>query len=175
MAEKVHYSSDLPDFDSYPTSPSSNKPQNLLEERGVTDWRGLERRAAELGTAAGKVVVIARQARKALANLPHNAMFDPISNLAETTRSGAENLRRVAARRAVQLTDAARQKTLDLRREAQATAAALGRKAKTNYNRARSSATHVVKEYPLHVGVAAGVAGFVLGVALRIRRANRAY
>ena len=40
MAEKVHYSSDLPDFDSYPASPSSNEPQNLLEERGVTDWPG---------------------------------------------------------------------------------------------------------------------------------------
>ena len=175
MAERVQNSSEFPNFDTYPAAPPSNESANLLEEHGVTDWPALDRRAAELGTAAGKLVVMARQARETLANLPHNAVFDPISNLAQTTRSGAENLRRLAARRAVQLTDAAREKALDLKHEAGAKAAVLGRKAKVKLERAQVRAAHVVREYPVHVAVAAGVAGFLRGVALRLRRANRAY
>ncbi|MGC2695048.1 MAG: hypothetical protein WA738_04580 [Candidatus Angelobacter sp.] len=172
MAEKVHYSSDIPNFDTYPAPSPIGESERLLESgRGSS----LEQRAAELGTAAGKVVVMARQAREALAKLPRHRVLDPISDLAETTRIHAENLGKIAAHKTVEWTDAAREKTLELRNEAREKAAELGRQAKSNYYRARIRANQVVREYPVHVALAAGAVGFLVGVALRIRRANRAY
>jgi hypothetical protein len=62
-----------------------------------------------------------------------------------------------------------------LRRQARAKTADLGRQARAGYFRARLRAIHTTREYPVHVALAAGVVGFLIGVGLRTRRANRAY
>jgi ElaB/YqjD/DUF883 family membrane-anchored ribosome-binding protein len=116
-----------------------------------------------------------RQARESLGNLSSNPIFEPLGNLAENVRERAERLRSVAAQRALELGHAARDKTIELRSEVREKTAELGRRAKSNYYRARLRANQTVREYPVHVALAAGAVGFLAGVALRIRRANRAY
>ena len=104
MAESMHNSSDIPNFDTYPSTP----PERLLDTKSVGK-SSLEERAAELGT------------------------------------------------------------------QARDKSAELGRQAKTNYYRARLRAQQTVREYPVQTALAAGAAGLLLGIALRIGRARRAY
>ena len=167
MTERVHRSADVPNFDTYPASPP-------VSDLGETT-PSLEQRAAELGAAAGKVVCMIRHARATEENLSSLPVFDRFNNLAENARVRAEYLRMVAAQRAQEWAKAAREKAAELGHQAQEKAAKLGRQAKAGYFRARVRANHTVREYPVHVALAAGAVGFLAGVALRIRRANRAY
>jgi hypothetical protein len=81
----------------------------------------------------------------------------------------------VAAERAQRFTQVARDKTAELGRHAREKTADLGRQARSGYFRARLRARETAREYPVQVVLAAGVLGFIIGVGLRIRRANRAY
>jgi ElaB/YqjD/DUF883 family membrane-anchored ribosome-binding protein len=172
MPERLHSSADVPTYDTYPASPPVKESERLLEE----DTRSpLEQRAADLGTAAGKVVSMVRQARLTVEHLPEHPVFDRLSGLADNARARAEYLRSVAAERAQQLTQVARDKTAELGRQARERTADLGRQARSGYFRARIRARETAREYPVQVVLAAGVVGFLIGVALRIRRANRAY
>lgn len=171
MAKNLHNSSDLPDFDTYPsTPPPSADPIGYH----VPEKSSLEQRAADLGAAAGNLVAKVRQARESLGNLPSHPVFDRVGELAEDVRGQAEHLRSVTAQRAMDLKQAARDKTIELRSQVQEKTANLGRLAKSNFYRARLRANQTVREYPVHVALAAGTVGFLAGVALRIRRANRA-
>jgi ElaB/YqjD/DUF883 family membrane-anchored ribosome-binding protein len=170
MAENVR-SSDIPNFDTYPSSPPAGTGVRSRAGGGST----LEQRAADLGAAAGQVVRMLRQARETLGTLPDMPGFDRLSGLAENARARAEQLRSMAAHGAEQLTRAAKDKTIELKSQVRETTAELGRRAKSNYYRTRLRAQQTVREYPVHVAVAAGAVGFLVGVALRIRRANRAY
>jgi ElaB/YqjD/DUF883 family membrane-anchored ribosome-binding protein len=171
MAERVHRSADVPNFDTYPASPPVSE-SNHLVLRGMSS---LEQRAAELGAAAGKVVCMVRQARATAKNLSSLPGFERVNILAENARVRADYLRMLAAQRAQEWAEAAREKTAQLGRQAQERAVELGRQARSGYFRARVRANQTVREYPVHVAIAAGAAGFLAGVALRIRRANRAY
>jgi ElaB/YqjD/DUF883 family membrane-anchored ribosome-binding protein len=171
MAERVHRSADVPNFDTYPASPPVSDGSHLLEQRKSS----LEQRAAELGAAAGKVVCMVRQARATAENLSSLPGFERINSLAENARVRVEYLRLVAAERAQEWTNAARNKTLELGRQARERTAELGRQAKDGYSRAQVRAKYTMREYPVHVALAVGAVGFLAGVALRIRRANRAY
>lgn len=126
----------------------------------------LERRAAKVGTAAGQAVALLRDVRRRLRE-PGQARDDRLSELgaaAKTrTRARIDDLRREAAARAEEWLRAAKEKTAELRRQA-----------RTGYEQARARATQVGRDYPLHVVLVAGVAGFLLGAALRTWRANRA-
>lgn len=170
MAERKHRSSDVPDFDSYPASRPIGESETLLQKRHSS----LEQRAAELGAAAGKVAFMVKKARAKVEGLPHGPALDRLSRLGEETRVRAERVRAAAAERARQLKETARGKTADLRRLAEEQSRELARRAKAGYSRAKDRANHIGREYPLHVALSAGVAGFLLGVGLRIRRANRA-
>ena len=148
MAER-HQSSDVPAFDTYPSPPPVNDSERLLE-KGRSP---LEQRAADLGTAAGKVVSIIRHARVTVRNLPEHPMVERISDLA----------------------GGARDKTAELGRQVKERTADLGRQAKFGYYRARLRVNHTVRDYPVQVALAAGFVGFLIGIGLRMRRANRAY
>ena len=169
MAERMHRSSDVPDFDSYPGSPPINESDRLLQK----GHSSLEQRAAELGAVAGKVVFMIKQARAKVEALPRNSALDRLNKLGEETRARAERLRTAAAERAHQWTETAREKTADLARLAREQTQELGRRAKTGFTQAKSRARHIGREYPLHVALSAGAVGFLLGVGLRIRRAKR--
>src|SRR5215813_9470054 len=171
MAERLHRSSEVPDFDSYPALPPINESDRRLQK----GHSALEHRAAELGAAAGKVVFMIKRARAKVEGLPRHSALDSLNKLGEETRARAERLRVTAAERAQQWTDAARGKTADLGRLAREQTQELGRRAKEGYSRAKDRANHIGREYPLHVALSAAALGFLAGVGLRIRRAKRAH
>ena len=175
MAERLHRSSDVPNF----TNPSD--PERLLPEHNRT---ALEERASQVGSVVGKVVVMLRRTQNTLKdvpNIPSNAA-NRINNLADAARMKAQD----AANRISGLADAAKARTQELgevaasrvdelRQAAVDKANELGSQVRTGYYRARLRANAVVGDYPLHVVLAVGAAGFLLGLGLRIWRASREY
>jgi ElaB/YqjD/DUF883 family membrane-anchored ribosome-binding protein len=123
---------------------------NFLSDRRVAELNAeseLERRARQIGTLAGRAVALLRQAQ---------ATFrDP-----ETWN----NLRGSAGDRAGEMREEAARRTQEWRRQAE-----------NSYQQARERAREAVRDYPVHAAVAAGVAGFIVGAALRIRRTYRAH
>src|ERR1700720_180234 len=98
MAESVHRSSDVPNYDTYPLNPSDE----------VTDWSvarasvgrsSLQERAAELGAAAGRIAVVMRQTKEGIEHLAQHAIYDRVTNLAENAKIRTEHIRRMAADR----------------------------------------------------------------------------
>ena len=87
-----------------------------------------------------------------------------ISDVADAAKARTQELGEAAASRVDELRQAAADK-----------ASELGSQVRTGYYRARIRANTVVRDYPLHVVLAVGAAGFLLGVGLRIWRANREY
>jgi ElaB/YqjD/DUF883 family membrane-anchored ribosome-binding protein len=170
MAESMHNSSDIPNFDTYPSTP----PDRLLDSKSA-ERSSLEERAAELGAAAGRVAVILRQTKENVENLAQHEIYDRVINLAENAKIRSENMRRVAANRVQELAQTAQDKAAELGTQAREKSVELGRQAKTNYFRARLRAHEVVREYPVQTALAAGAAGLLVGIALRIGRARRAY
>ena len=170
MAESTHNSSDVPNFDTYPASPSDE----LIDYKGV-ERPSLEQRAAELGAAAGRIALIMRQTKEGMENLAQHAIYDRVTNLAENAKMRTEHMRRMAVDRVQEITHAAQDKAAELGSQARERTMELGRQARANYFRARLKANQTVREYPVQTALAAGVVGLLVGVALRIGRAKRAY
>jgi len=135
----------------------------------------LEERAAELGAAAGRIALILRQTKENVENLAQHGIYDRVTNLAENAMAKTEELRRTATARAQELAHAAQDKASELGIQARDKSVELGRQARTNYYRARLKANQTVREYPVQTALAAGAAGLLVGIALRIGRARRAY
>ncbi|HEY7404180.1 MAG TPA: hypothetical protein VIB39_11705 [Candidatus Angelobacter sp.] len=173
MADQAHNRSDRPDFDTYPDSPPVERIDRVREER--QGHSTLEQRAAELGAAAGKVVYMVKRARATARNLPEHPALDRLGGLADEAKARAEHLRVVAAERARQLVQTARGKGTELATHARREGRRLRLQAKSNYHYTRRRAGEVAHDYPIHVALAAGAAGFLLGVGLRIWRSNRAH
>jgi ElaB/YqjD/DUF883 family membrane-anchored ribosome-binding protein len=179
MAESLHSSSDTPNFDTYPSSPPEGQIGQAgaipsIERTALVERTALEQRGAELGTAAGKVVVMMRQTKESLANLTQTAIYDRISELAETAVARAEELQHATATQARELSHAAQVKAGELGRAAREKSAELARQAKAGYEGAQRRARQTVHDYPVQVAVTAGVIGLLIGISLRLRRANRA-
>jgi len=192
MAEPLHRSSDVPDFDVYPANPPD--PERLLPEQATRT--ALEERASQVGTAIGKVVVMLRRTQGRLSETSSTAT-DRIAGLADTAKAKASDLADMAKSRTQELTDLAKNKTQELtdlaknktqewsgvaasradelRQTAAEKANEIRSQVRTGYYRARLRAHAVQRDYPLQVILAAGAAGFLLGVGLRIWRANREY
>jgi ElaB/YqjD/DUF883 family membrane-anchored ribosome-binding protein len=169
MAESMHNSSDIPNFDTYPSTP----PDRLLDTKGV-GRSSLEERAAELGAAAGRIALILRQTKENV-ELAQHGIYDRVTNLAENAKVRTEELRQTAAARVQEIARAAQDKAAKVSNQAREKAAELGRQARTNYYRTRLRANQTVREYPVQTALAAGAAGLLVGIALRIGRARRAY
>src|SRR5690348_16653893 len=104
MAESVHKSSDIPNFDTYPATPSDELADYRRLERALIDRRSIERtsleqRAAELGSAAGRIALIMRETKENVENLAQQGIYDRVIRLAETARIRSESLRRRAGAR----------------------------------------------------------------------------
>jgi len=191
MAEPLHRSSDVPDFDVYPTNPP--EPERLLppHTRGA-----LEHRASQVGTAMGKVVVMLRRTQGRI-NETSGTGSSRITDLADTAKTKAQDIAELAKTKAQEFTESAKNKTQELtdlakgktqewsemaasraeelRQAAAEKTADLSSQARTGYYRTRLRANAVTRDYPLQVILAAGAAGLVLGIGLRIWRANREY
>jgi ElaB/YqjD/DUF883 family membrane-anchored ribosome-binding protein len=170
MAESMHSSSDIPNFDTYPTTP----PDRLLDSKSA-DRSALEQHASELGAAAGRVALILRQTGENLEHIARFSVYDRLRTLADNARARSERLRQITASKAQELRRTAQDKAAELGRQTQEKAVEMGRHARTNYYLARIKAKQTVRDYPVETALAAGALGFVVGVALRIRRAKRAY
>ena len=116
-----------------------------------------------------------RQARASVEKLPEHPMVERISDLAGNARERVDHLRSAAVENAQHAAHITRDKTAELGRQVRDKTIDLGRQAKAAYYRARLRANQTVREYPVQVALAAGLVGFLIGIGLRIRRANRAY
>jgi len=170
MAESMHNSSDIPNFDTYPSTP----PERLLDTRSA-QRSSLEERAAELGAAAGRIALILRQTKENVENLAQHEIYDRVTHLTDSVKVRTEQMRRDASTRVQELTQAAQDKAAELGIQAREKTAELGRQARINYFRARLKAKQTVRDYPVETALAAGAVGVLVGVALRIGRARRAY
>lgn len=170
MAESMPNSSDVPNFDTYPSMP----PDRMLDSKSVTR-SSLEERAAELGAAAGRIALILRQTKESMENLAQHEIYDRVTNLAENVKARTEQMRRDAAARVQEITHSAQDKAAELGIQAREKTAELGRQTRANYFRARLKAKQTVREYPVETALAVGAVGLLVGVALRIGRARRAY
>lgn len=170
MAESAHNSSDIPNFDTYPSTP----PERLLDTRSA-QRSSLEERAAELGAAAGRIALILRQTKENVENLAQHEIYDRVTQLTENVKARTEQMRRDANARVHDLAHAAQDKASEIGNQAREKTAELGRQAKMNYFRARLKAKQTVREHPVETALAAGAVGVLIGVALRIGRARRAY
>ena len=170
MAESIPNSSDFPNFDTYPSTP----PDRLLDTKSA-ERSSLEERAAELGAAAGRIALILRQTKENVENLAQHEIYDRVTNLAENAKARTEEMRLVAAARVQEIAHAAQHKAAEIGNQAREKTMELGRQAKNNYFRARLKANQTVREYPVETALAAGAAGLLVGIALRIGRARRAY
>ncbi|HEY4678574.1 MAG TPA: hypothetical protein VIJ01_15520 [Candidatus Angelobacter sp.] len=173
MAEGMHNSSDIPDFDTYPSTPPT-PPDRLLDTKSVPR-SSLEERAAELGAAAGRIALILRQTKENVENLAHHEIYDRVTNLAENAKVRTENMRRRATERMQDIAHSAQNKAAELGTQAREKTEELGRQARINYFRARLKAKQTARDYPVETALAAGAVGLLVGVALRIGRARRAY
>ena len=88
MAERMPNSSDIPNFDTYPSTP----PDRLLDTRSA-ERSALEERAAELGAAAGRIALILRQTKENVENLAQHEIYDRVTNLTENVKARTERLR----------------------------------------------------------------------------------
>jgi ElaB/YqjD/DUF883 family membrane-anchored ribosome-binding protein len=170
MVESMHNSSDVPNFDTYPSTP----PDRLLDTKSA-ERSSLEERAAELGAAAGRIALILRQTKENVENLAQHEIYDRVTNLAENAKARTEQMRRDASLRVQEIAHAAQDKAAEIGNQAREKTVELGRQAKNNYFRARLKANQTVREYPVETALAAGAVGLLVGVALRIGRARRAY
>src|SRR5689334_4936218 len=109
MAESMHNSSDIPNFDTYPSTP----PDRMLDTKSV-GRSSLEERAAELGAAAGRIALILRQTKENVENLAQHGIYDRVTNLAENAMAKTEELRRTVATRAQEIAHAAQDKASEL-------------------------------------------------------------
>lgn len=173
MAEKLHRSSEVANFDTYPADPPQSG--NLY---GRSSGTALQERARQVGSAMGKAVATARKAQDRVRNIASGSSesaadlaqtakakarlaVNRIGDFADSARSKAQEWRETAASQAGQLRQAAKEKSAEL-----------GSQIRSGYYRARIRANQVAREYPLHVVLAAGVLGFAIGVGLRLWRTN---
>lgn len=173
MAEKLHRSPDVANFDTYPAEPPQSG--NVYRRESET---ALEQRARQVGSAMGKAVATVRKAQDNVRNIA-SASSEAGASLTETAKDKAK----LAVARISGLADSAKSKAQEwgetaanqadqLRQTTQEKAAELRSQIKNGYFRARIRANQVARDYPLHVVLAAGIVGFAIGVGLRIWRAN---
>jgi ElaB/YqjD/DUF883 family membrane-anchored ribosome-binding protein len=119
--------------------------------------------------------LILRQTKENVENLAQHEIYDRVTHLTDSVKVRTEQMRRDASTRVQELTQAAQDKASELSIQAREKTAELGRQARINYFRARLKAKQTVRDYPVETALAAGAVGVLVGVALRIGRARRAY
>lgn len=160
MAEALHKSSDIPNFDTYPATPA-------LPAEGETvtnDKSELEHRAGQAGATIGKAAAVVRSIGDRLRTSGDNrGIGEKVSDIADQTRVRAQEMGEAAASRAEEWGRTLRERLEDLRK-----------RTRHHLRQTNVRARRATRDYPVQVALAAGAVGFVVGVLLRIRRASRA-
>jgi ElaB/YqjD/DUF883 family membrane-anchored ribosome-binding protein len=175
MAKRLHRSSDVPDFDTYPANP---KDKDFLRTDSSNE---LEERARQVGSAMGKAVVAMRKTQERLKDMANQtgeaaaSRITHVKNMAEETASRVSDISETMKAKAQEWTEAASARAEEWRQATVERVSEVGSQIKSGYYRTRLRANQVVQEYPVQVVLIAGAIGFLLGVSLRIWRMNREY
>lgn len=158
MAEPLHSSSDVPNFDTYPSGPGlAHEQDRLLPEE--TESSPLEEYGAQLGSAAGQAVLALRRAQQRVRDLASTKS----AKVTDIASARLEQVRDEAAVRGEKWGRMVRERATEWRR-----------KARNGVYRARLRAREVANDRPAQVVMGAGVLGVVIGAGLRIWRGSRA-
>lgn len=176
MAEKVHRTADVPNFDVYPGE--------LQQERFARSKRNasLEAGARLVGTAIGKLVATLREGRDIAKEMAAEARAETSRNTEVLKNQALQTGIRITEK-AADLTDRVTQKSMEWSTATTAAAEeilqtprdkarAVANRITARYYRTRSQVNRFAREHPAPVLVAAGGVGFLLGLGLRFRRSN---
>jgi len=172
MAENLHGSSDVPNFDTYPAQPPA--PERALPSGDSA----LEKGARQVGATIGKAVYILRKGQqnvKETADDVTSRASARVVDIKSKAQQSIGDLADAAKNTAQRWTSTAATRAGELRQATAAKVSEVGSQIKIGYYRTRMRANRVVREYPLHVVLVAGGIGFLMGVGLRIWRASREY
>jgi hypothetical protein len=165
MAKVLHRSSNVASFDTHPSGhQSTDDPNRLLPEQAEPS--PLENYGAHLGSAAGTAVVGLRRAKQKVREMTSQKAATVTDIAGARLRDATvrlEDVRDQASVRAEELGRSARERALELRRQV-----------RNGVYRARLRAREMENQYPLQVVIGTGIAGLLLGAALRIWRSSRA-
>ncbi|HET7872014.1 MAG TPA: hypothetical protein VFL42_05840 [Terriglobales bacterium] len=158
MADPVRRGSENPEFSAERALPRA---EERVPARGEgihvvetgPEFRG---RAARGGAALGRAAAILRRVKNRLSPSGQEAAADKVRVLADRGRARAEELGEAAASRAQEWVYFMRERSLELK------------------DRAQERWNYLCQERPLHVAIAAGGVGLLIGVGLRLRRAKNA-
>src|SRR5215475_6761369 len=92
MAERLHRSSDVPDFDTYPAN--SPKPEGFLRAHSNT---ALEERARQVGSAMGKAVVTLRRTQERLTDIANRTGEAAAARITDVKSRAQETVSRVSS------------------------------------------------------------------------------
>jgi hypothetical protein len=174
MSDARYSSSDIPNFDTYPSStpqvslPPADSPRASLPEGVPFDSEtrsGLEIRAARLGTALGQFVLLLRN-KQQIAQQKLSVMSEEATAALNQTADSVK----VRAGEAGQV---ASNKAQEMWTEAERRADQLRHRANHNLKLAKIRAQEIQRDNPERVAIGAGALGVALGIGLRIWRANR--
>jgi hypothetical protein len=142
----------------------------------------LEERARQIGNSMGRAVVALREVRDKLHRLSGQTRDITAERMAVLKSQAGQTRARVAdmagdmARnlkdKRRQWSEAAATAASELRHASAAKVTEVRSQARLKYYRARLRGHQAVREYPLHLVFAAGVAGFLVGVGLRMWRSK---
>lgn len=121
----------------------------------------LEKRARQVGNIAGTAVAILRHARQRLDD-SKGEIGGQLNDLGSKAKSKVREFRGTASVRAEEWRRVAQERTNEL-----------SSNARDRLERARDRVNQFGHDYPWHLVVTAGVMGFILGAALRVRRSSR--
>lgn len=160
MAEALHKSSDIPNFDTYPATPALPAEGETV----TTNKSGLETRAGQAGATIGKAAAVVRSIGDRLrTSRDSGAISERVSEIADQTKARAQEIGEAAASRVEDWGRVLRGRLEDLRR-----------RVRHELREGNVRARRATRDYPVQVALAAGAVGFLVGVLLRIRRASRA-
>lgn len=171
MAEPLHKSSDIPNFDTYPATPALPAEGETV----TTNKSALEQRAGQAGAAIGKAAAVVRSIGDRLRTSGDSrALGDKVSDIADQTKARAQEIAGQTRARAQEFGEAAASRAEEWGRILRERLDDLRRRARHQVREGNVRARRATRDYPVQVALAAGVAGFLVGVLLRIRRASRA-
>jgi ElaB/YqjD/DUF883 family membrane-anchored ribosome-binding protein len=165
MAERLHRNAADPGID-------IDTGEQARNEHAVREGQAaLEARARQVGNTLGRAVVALRETRDRLQDIAGHTR-EIATERVTTLKTQAEQTRARFGDMAGDVAKGITSKSRQWSEAATSAASALRSKARTKYYRARVRGNQMVREYPLQLVFAAGVAGFIAGVGLRMWRSK---
>lgn len=169
-------SSDVPRYDTYPAptpAEAASTPQDWPYEPKTDEYRSgnerLNQAAEQIGTTMGRVVAATRERFGVIRGGQGGLDFqEKIGEMSDQARARVNEIGEQARERLENLRETAGEQLDDLRSQARDAA----KRARARVNEAQQQARQYAHENPLHVIAGALLAGILLGIGVRIWRAN---